>query len=205
MNPILSGHVVLITGGGGFLAGRFASALVAAGATPVLADLDAAAARTHAERAGPPAAWLELDITRPADCRAAVAGVVARHGRLDALVNNAAIDPKFEAGDAGRPGGAFEDYPLENWRRSLEVNLTGAFLMTQAVAAHFRTVNRGLVINIASMYGLVGPDQRLYSPDETLPPPRYKPADYTVTKSGLHGGDRQAGQHPHLRRRAARS
>jgi len=187
MNLPLKNQVILITGGGGFLAAHFARAIVAAGGVPVLADLDRAAAQRNAVAAGEAADPIGLDITDEAACRAAVSDLLARHGRLDALVNNAAIDPKFELADSGAPTAAFEEYPLEHWKRSLDVNLTGAFLITRAVAQHFRNTQRGLVVNIASMYGLVGPDQRLYSPDETLPPPRYKPVDYTVTKAGLHG------------------
>lgn len=185
----LDGHIVVITGGGGFLALPFARAIGASGATPVLADIDVPAANANAatlSEEGVESVVAKLDVRDPASCDSLVAGVVADHGRLDALVNSAALDPKFHPGAEGTVG-RFEDLPLEVWRASLDVNLTGAFLMTQAAVRHLRTVGAGAVVNVASIYGMVGPDQRLYTDDPDRPPERFKPADYTVTKAALHG------------------
>ena len=104
---------------------------------------------------------------------------------IDALVNNAALDPKFDRANAGKHTGSFEDYPLEVWQQSLNVNLTGAFLCTQAAAPFLLSSRRGSVVNIASIYGLVGPDQRLYAQNDGQR--RYKPIAYSVTKSALLG------------------
>ena len=104
----------------------------------------------------------------PADiaAKASVAGLVAAteaaFGRVDILVNNAAIDPKFDPQHAAAHTCSFEEYPLELWNQSLQVNLTGMFLCCQAVAAPMLRQRQGSIINIASIYGLVGPDQRLY-------------------------------------------
>ncbi len=186
----LSDRVIVITGGGGFLALEFARSLARAGAVPVLADIDLARAQANAEALdaeGLAAIPLQTDVTEPAECSRLFEIVVERLGRLDGLINNAAIDPKFDGAHDGDHYPAFEDYPLELWNLSLRVNLTGTFLVTQAAARHFLRENRGVIVSVASIYGITGPDQRLYAEDERLPPDRYKPVDYSVTKSALYG------------------
>jgi NAD(P)-dependent dehydrogenase (short-subunit alcohol dehydrogenase family) len=186
----LTNQVIIITGGGGFLGQEFARSLGQAGARPVLADIDLARCEANAADLvgeGIDAIGLGVDITKPEQTTALVATVIERLGRLDGLLNSAAIDPKFEPGSAGVDQTGFENYPLEMWQLSLDVNLTGTFLMTQAVTRHFLAQDRGVIVNVSSIYGARGPDQRMYSDDETLPPPRYKPVDYSVTKSALYG------------------
>jgi 2-deoxy-D-gluconate 3-dehydrogenase len=111
-------------------------------------------------------------------------------GRLDILVNSAALDPKFDPQHAA-PGmrqyssGAFEDYPLEAWNQALAVNLTGAFLSCQAAVQPMLAQGGGVIVNLSSIYGLSGPDQRIYQ--QPGQPPQYKPAYYSVTKAGILG------------------
>ena len=113
---------------------------------------------------------------------------VSTFGRLDILVNSAALDPKFDP-DAIQKGiapGAFEDYPLEQWNAALNVNLTGMFLVTQAcVKQMLAQGKKGSIINICSTYGLNGPDQGIYIKDGERV--AYKPVYYTVTKAGVMG------------------
>jgi len=135
-------------------------------------------------------------------------------GHLDILVNSAALDPKFDPEHVG-PGasGAFEDYPLEAWKQALDVNLTGMFLACQAAVQPMLAQEGGVIINICSMYGLVGPDQRLYQREGQ--PPRYKPVYYSVTKAGVlgltnylatyYGRQEDPSQCPHTRGRFQRS
>ena len=79
----------------------------------------------------------------------------------------------------------FENYPLEMWNKALDVNLTGMFLSCQAAVKPMLAQGRGVIVNICSMYGLVGPDQRLYQREGQ--PQRYKPVYYSVTKAGVLG------------------
>jgi 2-deoxy-D-gluconate 3-dehydrogenase len=127
---------------------------------------------------------VEVDVTSPSSVHAMVERAVHRFDRIDGLVNNAAIDPTFGRANSGR-GGAFESYSLAAWQQSLDVNLTGAFLCAQAAAPFLLSSGRGTVVNVASIYGLVGPDQRLYHQEgkETY----FKPVAYSVTKSALLG------------------
>ncbi len=184
----LNGRVAVVTGGAGLLGAEFCRTLAQAGAAVVVADLNAAAADSLADQLtedGLQAAASALDVTEPGSVQAMVDATISKFGRLDVLVNSAALDPKFDPEHAQRASGAFEDFPLEAWERALQVNLTGAFLCCQAVAGPMLEQGGGVIINISSIYGLVGPDQRLYQrPGQ---PPRYKPAYYSVTKAAILG------------------
>jgi NAD(P)-dependent dehydrogenase (short-subunit alcohol dehydrogenase family) len=184
----LTGRVAFVTGGAGLLGAEFSRTLAGAGASVAVADLNVSKAAAVAERLkglAQNARGVELDVTRPESVQRAVDEVAAAFGRLDILVNSAALDPKFDPSQAGQHTNAFENYPLESWNEALAVNLTGLFLCSQAVARPMLAQGGGVIINICSTYGLVGPDQRIYErPGE---PPRYKPVHYSVTKAGVLG------------------
>jgi 2-deoxy-D-gluconate 3-dehydrogenase len=182
----LEGAVVILTGGAGLLGRRYATALSERGARVVVADIDGDTSRSVVnDLPGVEGLAVEVDITRPSSVREMVAEVRDRFDRIDGLVNNAALDPKFDRDNAGRYETAFESYPLDFWRRDLEVNLTGTLLCTQAVAPSFLDRGKGVIVNVASIYGLVGPDQRLYQDGSGIP--QYKPITYSVTKSAMTG------------------
>jgi NAD(P)-dependent dehydrogenase (short-subunit alcohol dehydrogenase family) len=184
----LSGRVALVTGGAGLLGAEFCRTLAGAGASVGIADLvaDKAAAVADSLRGLPgESRALELDVTRAESVQRVLAEIVAAFGRLDILVNSAALDPKFDPSQAGQHTNAFENYPLKSWNEALAVNLTGLFLCSQAAARPMLAQGGGVIINICSTYGLVGPDQRIYErPGEPL---RYKPVYYSVTKAGVLG------------------
>jgi len=187
----LKGQVAIVTGGGGQLGTEFCRTLAEAGASVVVADL----LIEHANRtskllsdSGYANFPFELDVTRVESTRELVAETVKRFGRLDILVNCAALDPKFDpdAASKGIAPGAFEDYPLEQWNAALNVNLTGIFLVTQAcVKQMIAQGKKGSIINICSTYGLNGPDQRIYIKDGKRV--AFKPVYYTTTKAGVMG------------------
>jgi NAD(P)-dependent dehydrogenase (short-subunit alcohol dehydrogenase family) len=106
-------------------------------------------------------------------------------GRIDGLINNAALDPKFDSHTKQTDNGAFETFPLELWNQSLAVDLTGMFLCAQAVAPALLK-NGGAIINVSSIYGMVAPDQSLYQ-REGQSTPSFKPVTYSVTKSAVLG------------------
>ncbi len=185
----LKGSTVLVTGGGGLLGRQFALALAQAGADVMLADLAYEAAADQAEviRAeGLSAEALAVDVVDPDSTRAMVDQTLARFGRLDVLINSAALDPKFDPQHQSEQiANAFETYSLEAWRKALDVNLTGMFLASQAAVQPMLAQGKGVIINICSTYGLNGPDQRIYiRPDGTR---SYKPVYYSVTKAGVLG------------------
>jgi len=187
----LSGRVAIVTGGVGLLGAEFCKTLAEAGAAVAVVDLNASASQAVADtltKSGYKAQSFATDITKPDSVNAMVADVLSAFGRIDILVNSAALDPKFDP-DAVKKGitpGAFEDYPLEQWNAALNVNLTGMFLITQAcVKPMLAQGKKGSIINICSTYGLNGPDQRIYIKDGERV--AFKPVYYTVTKAGVMG------------------
>jgi NAD(P)-dependent dehydrogenase (short-subunit alcohol dehydrogenase family) len=185
----LIGRVAIVTGAAGMLGRQYAMTLLEAGARVVLADINADAAGEAArevmgEAGGTALAW-GVDISQPDQVSRMVSETVQRWGRIDILVNNAAIDPKFDTSVAGQQSIAFEDYPLDLWQRSLDVNLTGAFLCAQAVGKVMVRQSSGVMVNISSTYGLVAPDQRLYRRDSDAEQTLFKPVSYAVTKAGI--------------------
>ena len=187
----LSGRVAIVTGGGGQLGFEFCKTLAEAGAAVAVVDLNASAAQTVTDtlvESGYMALAVPTDITKPDSIDGLVPKVLSSFGRLDILVNSAALDPKFDP-DAMKKGitpGSFEDYPLDQWNAALGVNLTGMFLVTQAcVRPMMEQGKKGSIINICSTYGLNGPDQRIYvRRGERV---AFKPVYYTVTKAGVLG------------------
>ena len=187
----LTGRVAIVTGGVGLLGAEFCKTLAEAGAAVAVVDLNASAAQAVADtltKSGYTAQAFTADITQPDSVNAMVENVLSAFGRIDILVNSAALDPKFDP-DAVKKGitpGAFEDYPLADWNAALNVNLTGMFLITQAcVKPMLAQGKKGSIINICSTYGLNGPDQRIYIKDGERV--AYKPVYYTVTKAGVMG------------------
>ena len=187
----LKDQVAVVTGGVGLLGAEFCKTLAEAGAAVAVVDLNGDAANKVADglvKDGYKALGIPTDITKPDSVNAMVETVLSTFGRLDILVNRAALDPKFDpdAASKGIAPGAFEDYPLEQWNAALNVNLTGMFLVTQAcVKPMIAQGKKGSIINICSTYGLNGPDQRIYIKDGKRV--AFKPVYYTVTKAGVMG------------------
>ena len=180
----LNGRVAIVTGGAGLLGSEFCRTLAEVGAAVVVADLAEGPARIVAESL-PHAFSFPLNVTDPAACTALVEKTLKEFGRLDVLVNSAALDPKVSSEGAMRDASSFESYSLKAWRAALEVNLTGMFLATQAAVKPMKAQGKGSIVNICSIYGLYAPDQRIY--ERPGQPPQYKPVDYSVTKAGVLG------------------
>jgi NAD(P)-dependent dehydrogenase (short-subunit alcohol dehydrogenase family) len=162
----LEGRVAVVTGALGLLGQEHCRALARAGAAVVATDLPGAdtaslaAALTH--ETGRPADGACLDVTRRESAEELLARVLQRFGRLDILVNNAGINDRFEPSAGNGDTSRFENYPLESWNRMLSVNVTGAFLCCQVLGAEMARRGAGSIINVASSYGVVAPDQSLY-------------------------------------------
>lgn len=185
----LESRVSIITGGAGLLGASYCQALVGAGSRVVVADIDGDRAKRVAEQANVSgngqAVAIETDVRVPSSVEDMVDLTLDRFGQIDVLVNNAALDPKFDEGSAGEHTSRFEDFPVRAWNDALAVNLTGMFLCAQAASRHMVEQGSGSIINVSSTYGLVGPDQRLYQAEGR--PPEFKPVTYSVTKAAVLG------------------
>lgn len=161
----LDGKVAIVTGAVGLLGRRHCEALATAGATVIVSDLDADACEDYAgglRARGLQAVHVAADVTDKAQVTALVERALRTCGTIDVLVNNAAINDMVEAPLASAAASRFENYPVELFSRVMNVAVTGTFLCSQAVAHHMAERRSGSIINIASTYALVGPDQSLY-------------------------------------------
>lgn len=188
----LEGRVAIVTGASGLIGANHCRALAGAGATVIAIDLeqrvcDAVAEAVRIEVPDDSAATVRgmaADITDADALRRICREVLAQFGRIDVLVNNAAINDMFENPVAAGELSKFENYPLELLQRSLDVNLIGTFLCAQIFGSEMARVGRGSIINVASTYGIVGPNQAIYrGADGTQN--FFKSAAYPITKGGV--------------------
>ena len=190
----LDGRVVLVTGGAGLLGRGYCDALLQAGARVVIGDLDGARAQALAAELGCERTLAQkLDVTSEDSVGQAVNAAVERFGTLDVLVNNAALtvrggSERLAPADYFAP---FEDYKREVWDQAVSVNLTGMLLCAQAAGRQMLSQNPpgGVMVNVASTYGVVAPDQRVY---EGVRSPYTDtgfntPVSYAVTKTAVLG------------------
>jgi NAD(P)-dependent dehydrogenase (short-subunit alcohol dehydrogenase family) len=183
----LEGRVAVVTGALGLLGREHCRALASAGATVVATDLPgtdtASLAASLTRDTGRRAESACLDVTRRESAEELLETVLSNFERLDVLVNNAGINDRFEA-PAASGTSRFENYPLEAWNRMLAVNVTGAFLCSQVLGAEMARRGAGSIINVASSYGVVAPDQSLYrEPDGSQA--FWKSPAYPASKAAL--------------------
>ena len=145
----LEERVYLVTGAAGGIGEGIARAVVEAGGRVALVDIDREGAAAMAGRAGldeGSAATFRADVADAGQVEQAVEGAVRRFGRIDGAVNNAGVVTLDEAWDATGP----------DWNRQLEVNVTGSFLVAQAVGKRLKSSGGGAIVNVASNCGKVG-------------------------------------------------
>jgi NAD(P)-dependent dehydrogenase (short-subunit alcohol dehydrogenase family) len=130
---------------------------------------------------------LSVDITQPDQVEESCQDLLDQFGRIDILINNAANNPRLED-IANKDSMRLEQLPIDFWNADLAVGLTGAFLCSRSFGTVMARAGKGVILNISSDLGLIGPDQRLYKKhgvdDEHQP---VKPVTYSVVKSGLVG------------------
>jgi NAD(P)-dependent dehydrogenase (short-subunit alcohol dehydrogenase family) len=180
----LEGKTAIVTGALGLIGKELCRALDEAGASVVVTDLNDDACREFANELSERALGKGADITDPGSLEELRRFALERRGAIDVLVNNAAINDKFEDPKGAFEQSMFENYPLELWEASMKVNVTGTFLCCQILGAPMAERGGGSVINVASTYGLVGPDQSLYrnrGGEQTF----YKTPAYPATKGAV--------------------
>lgn len=176
----LSGKVAIVTGGGGLLAAEHVIALHAHGATVVMADFNIERCNQAAEALksdGITAVSKYCDVTKKESWENLLKEVIDEFGRVDILINNAGFTNQTKSANFDS---SFENFPLEDWNAIMNVNLTGTFLGCQVVGGYMLKSGKGAIINIASLYGVVSPNHKIY-PGTGIS----QPAAYSVSKHGV--------------------
>ena len=150
--PRLTGRIALVTGAAQGIGEAVARAFVREGATVLVTDVQDAPGAAVAASLGAAAEYRRLDVREEADWERAMDAVLARHGRLDVLVNNAGITG-FEAGPAAHDP---EHATLADWHAVLATNLDGVFLGCKHGVRAMRRAGAGSIVNVSSRSGLVG-------------------------------------------------
>ncbi|HLE34019.1 MAG TPA: SDR family oxidoreductase, partial [Bacteroidota bacterium] len=123
------------------------------------------------------------DITKRDEIEKTLDLITSRWHVPDILINNAAIDSPPNA--PAEENGPFESYPENSLDRIIDVNLKGTFLCCQVIGGAMARRGKGSIINIASIYGMVSPNQDIYEYKRKSGRDWYKPAAYAVTKSAI--------------------
>jgi NAD(P)-dependent dehydrogenase (short-subunit alcohol dehydrogenase family) len=159
----LDGRIAVVTGACGKLGPVWAEALLHAGASVAALDLsgaaESAAYRSLADQAGDRLCRLDCDVTSRVSIEQSVEALVRQLGEPEILVNNAGVD---QPPDFGGNRSRIEDWPADQFRQMVEVNLLGTFQVTQVIGGRMAARGAGSVINIGSLYASVSPDQRFY-------------------------------------------
>lgn len=174
----LTNKVIVVTGGAGFLGERFCAAIAEQGGIAIVADIDLAAAeRVTAQIATTcpgRAEAVALDITSTTAINALINDVQQRHGRIDALVNNAY--PRNHA-----YGKKLEEVTYESFCENVSLHLGGYFLTAQQFGIYFRKHGGGNIVNMSSIYGSMPPRFEVYADT-----PMTMPVEYAAIKSAIN-------------------
>jgi NAD(P)-dependent dehydrogenase (short-subunit alcohol dehydrogenase family) len=184
----LSGKIILVTGAAGLIGAEACDVFAAYGADLVITDLggegrlEGCAQRLRADHPKSRILDAASDITDPTSVKALFERIRDEYGRLDVLLNLAAIDAKFDRGKTDINPTRFESFPMEAWEKSVSVNCTGMIRITQAAVHMMLAQGKGNIINVASTYSLVAPNHDLYKVPGQVDQ-LFKPVDYVGTKS----------------------
>lgn len=184
----LQHRIVMITGAAGILGREFCKALCEFGATVVCLDLQEASLFVLVNElnqlyGSDKAYGYVCDVSNPNSVNAVVTKTIESHKKIDILLNNAAT----KSNDLQAFFKPFGEYSLATWQQIMAVNLDGMFLMAQAVGKHMVAAESGSIIQTASIYSLLGPDQRIYEGSSYIGGEINTPAVYTASKAGVIG------------------
>jgi NAD(P)-dependent dehydrogenase (short-subunit alcohol dehydrogenase family) len=184
----LKGKVAVVTGGAGILGRHFCAGLADAGANVAVIDIDTHAAHSLAQELASSydvtAKGYSCDVSDDHSVKQIASQILTDFNRIDILHNNAAT----KTSDLNAFFASFEEYELSEWRKVMSVNLDGMFLMAQAVGKIMLMQGTGgSIIQTASIYGVQGPDQRIYEGSQYMGQQINTPAVYSVSKAGVIG------------------
>lgn len=169
----LDGKVALVTGGAGLYGRHIVRALAEAGATVVLASRNAQRCKSYAAELSAEGLAVKgerLDLASERSIRSLANHLLQRHGKLDVLFNNS----------VARAGGDLRHVTARRWQEAMKVNSTGLLLACQVFSEPMQERRSGSIVNIASIYGMAGPDWSIYRGTDIT-----NPIDYHFAKGGM--------------------
>ena len=184
MNKIfdLNNKSIILTGSAGRLGTNFAHVLSNAGANVILIDINKKdnekLAKNISKKYNTKPFACTVDITKKEELMNISSKIIKKYGTVDGLINNAFFSPRT---DPKKSAMNFEEYQLDLWHKVLSVNLTGVFLCSQEFGKKMiKQKNGGVIVNISSIYGINGADQRIYENSGLNSPP-----SYAASKGGI--------------------
>tara|TARA_Y100000741_G_scaffold359162_1_gene339441 strand:- start:7 stop:837 length:831 start_codon:yes stop_codon:yes gene_type:complete len=180
----LEGRNIVITGSSGLLGSQYANTLSSAGANIILLDIDttkneklkSALVKKYKNKISA----YTLDISNQTEVNKTSKKIMKDFKKIDGLINNAAYTSKGAKEKSDNAFGSFENFPIDIWQKSLDINLSGVFFCSQAFGKIMAKQGKGVIVNIASTYGLVGADQRIYGKSGLN-----LPISYAATKGAI--------------------
>ena len=176
----LKGKTIILTGSAGRVGSRFANVLSQAGANIVLVDQDKIKneelANEIVKKYKTKCNAYHADFSNQLDVSNLVKYTIKKYGKIDVLINNAHFIPREDPNLSS----TFEEYSLELWNKTIDMNLRGLFLCCQKIGKIMIKQKSGVIINVSSIYGIVGADQRIYGKSKLN-----SPSFYAATKGAM--------------------
>ena len=176
----IKNNVVVLTGATGYLGTRFAHILSKNGSNVILVDIDEKKChlleKTLRKKYKTNPSYFCINIENKLAVQDMTKKILKTYKRIDALINNAHFVPR----DHPKRDFPFENYPLDLWNETINTNLQGLFLCCREIGRIMVKQNHGVIVNISSIYGISGADQRIYGKSRLN-----SPAFYATTKGGM--------------------
>ena len=176
----LKDKVIMLTGSAGRLGSNFAHVLSQAGADVILIDIEKSKnknlERELINNYDTNPTVFNVDISNQKAMKNLIKKILTKYSKIDVLINNAHFVPRTHP----KRDDSFEDYPLDLWNKTTQTNLQSLFLCCQEVGKVMLSQKNGVIVNVSSIYGIVGADQRIYGKSRLN-----SPAFYAATKGAL--------------------
>lgn len=176
----LEGKTIVLTGSAGRLGSRFADVLSSAGADVVLVDIENWSNKKLElelkQKYGTNPLAVKTDISKQSEIKKLKQLILKKYKKIDVLINNAHFIPRSHP----QLDSSFENYPFDLWKSTIETNLNSLFLCCKEFGKIMITQQSGIIINISSIYGIIGADQRIYGKSRLN-----SPSFYAATKGAM--------------------